>query len=146
MVRLVFLPQMCSRLSSTCHLPGLVEHTKLSQRVEAGWAHQGLGDGSRERVVTGGAAWLARTALAARPGPTGAEAPWRGRCHQHPGEGVPQALGATHHSGQKPMGTRQPGCMPESWVVASLSPGGSVSHPRSGSLGPSAKGLPEGTY
>lgn len=44
MVRLVFCPQMQPKLrASTCHLPGLVEHAKLSQRVEAGVEPPGPG-------------------------------------------------------------------------------------------------------
>ena len=105
----------------------------LSQRVKVRRSHQGLGWWNRSRWH-----WLGCLGQHGPPRQWGEQGlrllGEAGR--QHP-RGDPQAWGGGHraHGGQRPVGA-QPylAGMPESWAVTSLSPGGSVSHPRSGSL------------
>lgn len=132
MVRLVFCPRRQPKPSaSTRHLPGLVEHAKLSQRVEVGVEPPGPGVMEQERVAPAGwPGWHGPPRP--RPGPTrGLRLPGRGR-QAAPGEGCPAGLGGQKPTGAPPYlaGT------PERWVMASLSPEGSISRPRSASLGP----------
>ncbi|CAI9173685.1 unnamed protein product [Rangifer tarandus platyrhynchus] len=77
---------------ATRHLPGLVEHAKLSQRTEAGVELPGPGRWSRSGRHRR-AAWLARTAPAASRAHSGAEAPWEKQAGSTRGRGAPQASG-----------------------------------------------------
>ena len=89
MVRLVFCPRRQPKPSaSTRHLPGLVEHAKLSQRVEVGVEPPGPGVMEQERVAPAGRpGWHGPPRP--RPGPTqGLRLPGRGR-QSAPGGGVP---------------------------------------------------------
>ena len=133
MVRLVFFPRRQPKLAaSSCHLPELVEHAKLRGAARAwgrwnksGW-HQ-LGCLSQHGPPR------------RHPEPTwGLRLPGRGRqaCRQHPRVGGPQALGGAGLTVSR--GLQDPS---HTWPARqragqSLSPEGSVSYPRSGSLGP----------
>lgn len=133
MVGLVFCPHGGSRKpgASTYSLPGLVEHAKLSQRVEAGvkatkarsWAGQGW-------AAPGWAAWVSRGSPAGGP---------------RPNEEVRlSGTGGQHSRLKGPWGPqdRRPAEAPTSPSQGRHtrdSAGGSVSHPRPGSFGPGVR-------
>lgn len=130
MVRLVFCPHGGGQKpgASTRSLPRLVEHAKLSQRVEAGakatkarsWVGQGW-------AAPGWAAWVSMGNPAGIP---------------RPNEGMRlPGTGGQHPRLKEPRGPwdRRPAETPASPSQGRHtrdSPGGSVSHPRPGSLGP----------
>lgn len=150
MVRLVFCPHRGSWKpgTSTRRLPGLVEHAKLSQRVEAGVeATKARGWMEQEGATPGWAAQVSTDSPAGVPRLNeGAEAPWQRQAGSTPGWGSTGSRGHRAHGGEEPsrkLSQTEPSpglACPRAGPVASLSLGRSVSHPRSGSLGPGVQG------
>ena len=124
----VSVPGECSAAklgASTRHLPWRGQQATLSPRAEAGAEPPGPRAESRSwrhRLDRPGSVAASRAGL---------RLPGRGR-QTAPGEGCPAGLGGQKPTGAPPYlaGT------PERWVMASLSPEGSISRPRSASLGP----------
>lgn len=126
MVGLVFcLPGGSWKPGSHPPPPGLVEHAKLSQRVEAGGGGHHGGTGGAGPGLGG---------LSPRPN-KGGSLPRRDR------QEAPRVGPQESRALQKPqLYPAWPGAgVPESWAVGSLTKG-SPSHPRAGSLGPGVGG------